>query len=238
MKYRISIERRERGSAGSYTQDFEYEAKTGADTIASVLSELNTREHLTDIHGEPARKIEWESSCLQKKCGACAMVIGGRPRLACDARLSECAADGTVTVGPLRKFPVLCDLMVDRSILFENLKTLRLWLRNDAGLSDRYRDLAYDASECLQCGCCLEICPNFYAGGTFFGMATVPVTTRLLTEMSPSEYREIAGLYSRHTFEGCGKSLACRDVCPKKIDTEHLLVNANALAIWKRKRKA
>ena len=163
------------------------------------------------------------------------MVINGRPQLACAARLIDCKRQ-EIMIEPLRKFPVVCDLVVDRSILFENLKTLRLWLNKEAELPDRYRELAYEASECIQCGCCLEVCPNFCMDGKFFGMSSVPVTTRLLTEMPVNDAKEIAKLYARHTFAGCGKSLACKDICPKGIDTEKLLVNANAMAAWKRRK--
>lgn len=236
MKYTIKILRHDRGSTKSYWQCFEYEALSENDTVASALNELNSRSELLDMDGQSARCIEWECSCLQKKCGACAMVIRGRPCLACDALLSAGKAD-VITVEPLRKFPVICDLVVDRSILFENLKTLKTWLAADSSISERELELAYEASGCLQCGCCLEVCPNFYAGGNFFGMATVPVTTRLLSGMTPEEYRDLSRLYAKHTFEGCGKSLSCKDICPKKIDTEKLLVNANALAVWKRRKK-
>ena len=236
MTYILTILRKERGSPDSVWQSFAYDSHSENDTVASALSGLNRQETLTDINGLPSSRIEWECSCLQKKCGACAMVIGNRPQLACDARLAAFKS-GEIKIEPLRKFPVVRDLVVDRSILYENLKTLRLWLKQNADLPDRDRPLAYEASECIQCGCCLEVCPNFYVGGKFFGMSTVPITTRLLSEMTPDEYRDLAKLYTKHTFEGCGKSLACRDICPKKIDTEKLLVNANALAIWKRERR-
>lgn len=236
MKYILTVLRRERNAKKSQWQSFEYEAQNESDTIASALTVFNMQEVLYDISGNEARKIEWECSCLQKKCGACAMIIDGKPRLACEAKLSE-VKNGKIKIEPLRKFPVICDLIVDRSILFENLKTLKLWLSSDASAGESNQELAYEASECLQCGCCLEICPNFYAGGKFFGMSTVSVTMRLLSEMEPSDYQKIAKLYEKHIFEGCGKSLACRDVCPKKIDTEKLLVNANALAVWKRGKK-
>ena len=234
MKYIVTVIRRERGSDKPYRQSFEYEASGEGDTVAAALTDLNGREELRDIGGELSRRIEWECSCLQKKCGACAMIINGRPGLACDARLADIGTQ-EIVLEPLRKFPVVCDLITDRSILQENLRTLKLWLREESSLPDRYRDLAYESSECLQCGCCLEICPNFYAGGTFFGMASVPITTRLLTETEKNERREIVREYLRHTYAGCGKSLACRDICPKGIDTEKLLVNANAMAIWKRR---
>lgn len=231
MKYTIKILRKEREQTGQYWQSFIYETDNSAATAASALSDLNDREHLSDADGKPARRIEWECSCLQKKCGACAMIIDGIPRLACDAVLADMGKT-QITLEPLRKFPVVCDLIADRSILFENLRTMQLWLAENAVITDKMQELAYQSSKCLQCGCCLEICPNFYAGGKFFGMAAVPVTTRLMSEMSPAAYRQIARQYAKHVFAGCGKSLACRNICPKKIDTENLLVNTNA-KLWK-----
>ena len=235
MTYRLRIRRQDRGEAQPFWEDFTYEAATEGDTVASALTALNAAALLHNAAGERSRRIEWECSCLQKRCGACAMVIDGKPKLACDALLCD-SKTGVIRVEPLHKFPVVCDLIVDRHILYENLKTMGLWLSAEAALSDRDQHTAYEASECIQCGCCLEVCPNFCAGGAFFGMATVPITTRLLTELPPAEYKAIAREYAKHTFAGCGKSLACRDVCPRRIDTEKLLVNANALVIWKRKR--
>ena len=229
MKYDIVILRRDRNSDKSYFESFEYTSQTPSDTVATALNYLNST-------GIPDRKIEWECSCLQKKCGACAMVICGKPMLACDAVLSGLKGK-SITIEPLKKFPIVCDLVVDRSILYDNLKKLKLWLKEDALQGDSYADLVFEASGCLQCGCCLEICPNFYSGGNFFGMSAVPITMRLLSESDKKDYKEIARLYSRHIFEGCGKSLSCKNVCPKGIDTQELLVNANALAVWKRKKK-
>ena len=235
MTYTLSILRHERGREHGFWQDFTYEPASSGDTVATALTAINARSPLLDASGNPARPVTWECSCLQKKCGACAMVIGGRPQLACNARLSG-QKGSTIRVEPLRKFPVVEDLMVDRTILYENLKTIGLWLREDADLVDRDRALAYEASGCIQCGCCLEVCPNFYAGGSFYGMAAVPVTTRLLTEMDRKACHDMICQYAKHFYAGCGKSLACRDVCPRGIDTEKMLVNANALAIWKKKR--
>lgn len=233
--YKLTVLRRKNAKSEPFWQTFYHESKSEADTVATALLELNAREKPTDAEGNAAEPIRWECSCLQKKCGACAMIVNGRPMLACDAVLKDVEKKGEVRVEPLRKFPVVCDLIVDRSILAENLKTLNAWLTEEARLPDKRRETAYKASECLQCGCCLEICPNFYAGGKFFGMAGVPVTTRLLAETDVKMRKQLAKLYAKHEFAGCGKSLACADVCPKKIDVSELLVNANALAIWKKK---
>ncbi|MBQ4465152.1 MAG: 4Fe-4S dicluster domain-containing protein, partial [Oscillospiraceae bacterium] len=175
----------------------------------------------------------WECSCLQKKCGACAMVINGKPCLACDAKLGDVQKRNVIRIEPLRKFPVVCDLVVDRSILFENLKTLTVWLEEATIAKGEGASLAYEASRCLQCGCCLEICPNFAAGGRFYGMAGFAPTARLISELPPGQQRSLRKLYRKHIYEGCGKSLACRNVCPAGLDIDRLLVNSNAAAIWK-----
>ena len=233
MEYILSILRCKRNSDIPYWQDFKYISQADNDTVISALKYINAQENIYDIHGNEAEKIEFQCSCLQKKCGSCALVVNGRPTLGCNAILKD--YKGVIKVEPLRKFKTVCDLVVDRSILFENLKTLRLWLEEDANIKEKRRWLTYDASECIQCGLCLEVCPNFYCGGNFFGMNSIILTTRLLTEINESERKIIAKLYDKHAYSGCAKSLACKKVCPKGIQTDKLLVNANLLAIWKKK---
>ena len=235
-RFMIRILRRARGDDRSYWQDFCYDLSSPADTVATALRHINARADLRDAQGNKAEPVLWESSCLQQKCGACAMVICGRPALACSVRLLA-LKDKVIRLEPLRKFPVIADLMVDRSILYQNLKTLKLWLGSGVELDDKDIELAFESSECIQCGCCLEVCPNFYCGGEFFGMNGVPLTVKLLTESERKDYLESAKEYSRHVFEGCGKSLACKDICPRNIDTEKMMVNANAVAVWKRRKK-
>ena len=140
---------------------------------------------------------------------------------------------GEITVEPLRKFPVVADLVVDRTVLYENLEAIHSWLGVDTRAHEKKNDVLYEASRCLQCGCCLEICPNFYAGGKFFGMASMVPAARLLEELPKEEKKELRKKYRKHVYNGCGKSLACRNICPAEIDIEKLLVNSNAISVWK-----
>jgi len=223
---RIDILRRKSAAEKPYWQSFDYEPESDGETVATALTRLNEQ---SGLRSDP---IRWECSCLQKKCGACAMVINGRPGLACDARLS--AGRKAVRLEPLRKFPVVADLIVDRSVLYENLRAMRLWFEDPAVQSQRSSEVGYEASRCLQCGCCLEVCPNFDRSGEFFGMAAGVPVTRLLAELPRSQQEEISRLYRKHVFEGCGKSLACRSICPAGIEIDRMLVNSNAAAVWKR----
>ena len=137
-------------------------------------------------------------------------------------------------IEPLKKFPVVADLMVDRSAVFDALKTLGVWANGEVGAPDRTDETAYEASRCLQCGCCLEVCPNFYAGGDFFGMAAAVPASRLIDQLDPEQRKELSAGYRKKVYNGCGKSLACRDICPAHIDIEKLMSASNSAAVWSR----
>jgi len=229
---RIEIKRRKRNSENSYVQVFEYEPVNKNETILNVLNNLNLREQLKDINGETAENIAFKQSCRQKKCGACAMLINGKPGLACGNRISQYG--DTIRLEPLKKFPVVEDLIVDRSIMEENLKQMKIYFEDKATVTEKRNALSYEASRCLQCGCCLEVCPNFSAENSFTGMAGAMPASRIINELNKKELKEVSKAYNRHVFEGCGKSLSCVDICPANIRIEDLLVNSNAVAIWKR----
>ena len=235
MRLILDILRRENASAASYRQRIPFETDDRTVTAAAALHELN-RTLPPDENGTPIMPIRWECSCMQKKCGACAMRIGGVPRLACDTKLTEFEKHGVLTLEPLRKFPVIADLIVDRSIMMENLRMLKAWLSEESVADETVGALTYDAARCLQCGCCLEVCPNFCADGSFFGMSAAVPAARLLSAMSDTQKAAFSCAYRRHIYEGCGKSLACRTICPAGIDIERLLVNSNAAAVWKRRK--
>ena len=204
-----------------------YEMEDPAETVANALTRIN--EGLEATKKGP---IRWECSCLQKKCGACAMVINGRPGLACDARLSEYGE--TIRLEPLKKFPRVADLIVDRSVLYENLKALGAWLSDPAAAREGTWELSYESSRCLQCGCCLEVCPNFDPDGAFAGTAAAVPIARLLSELPAESLTELSKTYRNHFYNGCGKSLACRRICPAGIDVDRVLAASNAIAVWKR----
>lgn len=233
MEYIIRIKRRKSIDEVAYWQEFSYKG-SGEVSVAAVLNELNSHEPLTDISGNMAEKIAWECGCMVRKCGACAMLINGLPRLACSTFLSELKKN-TVVLEPLSKFPLVKDLVVDRSVVFERLKEIDLWLKSEAYMTSYTHEIRYQSARCLMCGCCLEICPNFTTDGKFSG-AVVPVNSyRILNEEQNAEHhRELSEAYKKHFFEGCGKSLSCNGICPARIPVEELMVRSNAAAVWRR----
>ena len=97
-------------------------------TVADYLTLLNRDKALrTDVNGKLRPPVIWDCGCLEGKCGACAMVINGVPRLACRSFLDKVGRRGSITIRPLSKFPLICDLSVSKDKMFETLKKRQIW---------------------------------------------------------------------------------------------------------------
>ena len=119
----------------------------------------------------PVTPVVWDSNCLEEVCGACTMIINGRVRQSCSAlvdRLLEEKPDG-IELEPMTKFPVVRDLVVDRSRLFRALTKIHGWVEVDGYYdlgpgprqSPSAQEVRYPLSECMSCGCCLDACPQY-----------------------------------------------------------------------------
>ena len=85
--------------------------------ITSLLGEIALNPVTED--GKQTTPITYDSNCLEEICGSCAMLINGKARMACSALVDK--LEQPIKLAPLSKFPVVRDLSVDRSVLFENL---------------------------------------------------------------------------------------------------------------------
>jgi succinate dehydrogenase / fumarate reductase, iron-sulfur subunit len=135
----------------------------------SVLQKI--AETAVTAEGKPVAPVAWECNCLEEVCGACTMIINGRVRQACTALVDQLLADRPdgIELRPMTKFPVIRDLLVDRSRMFACLEKISAWLPVDSYLhlgsgerqSQETQQMAYQYSKCMTCGCCLEACPQF-----------------------------------------------------------------------------
>ncbi|MEG1945948.1 MAG: 2Fe-2S iron-sulfur cluster-binding protein [Lachnospiraceae bacterium] len=217
---RIKILRQKDRESLPFYQEFAYNGERNI-TVAALLDYLNYHDDLFDAEGKVASRIRWECSCQQKMCGACAMVINGVPALACDVFLKELKIkNDTITLKPLSKFPVIADLIVDRSIIFDNLVESGLWLDDRKPPEQAEYAHQYTAAKCLKCGICLEVCPNYRDGTRFFGAAIVNETYLTCSQNSKNAHqKKMRESYQKHFMAGCSKSLACERLCPVKMKT-------------------
>ena len=212
----VRIKRQKEPGSAPYWQSFLYSGPENV-TVSAVLDALNYTDDLFDTEGRPAARIRWECSCMQVVCGGCAMVINGVPALACGTFINEVKGEELV-LEPLSKFPVVADLIVDRSLIYETLNQAQAYLEGDAVCSEKHYAQQYSVAKCLKCGLCLEVCPNYRPGGKFYG----PVFANesyLLASQTDTESGRLKKQYRDHFQAGCSKALSCQSVCPAGIET-------------------
>lgn len=137
--------------------------------VISVLQKVAAQAQ--SIEGRKVCPVAWDCGCLEEVCGSCTMVINGRVRQSCSALVDRLLEDDSqeIVLQPMTKFPVVRDLMVDRSRLFRSLQRVKAWVPVDgyydmgAGprISRGLQEQNYPLSQCMSCGCCLEACPQF-----------------------------------------------------------------------------
>jgi succinate dehydrogenase / fumarate reductase iron-sulfur subunit len=137
--------------------------------VISVLQRIAANAKTMD--GRDVAPVAWDCNCLEEVCGACTMLINGRVRQACSALIDNLLTDSTneIELRPMSKFPVVRDLVVDRSRLFRALKKVRAWVSVDGyydmgrgpNIGRSEQEASYPLSECMSCGCCLEACPQY-----------------------------------------------------------------------------
>ena len=220
----VKIKRQATPESEAYWQSFSYDGPKHI-TVSAVLDALNYTDDLFDIDGNPTSRIRWECSCMQAMCGGCAMIINGVPALACSTFADEVKGDKLV-IEPLSKFPVIADLIVDRSIIYENLISAKAYLENFAQSDDSQHEQQYSVAKCLKCGLCLEVCPNYHSGGDFFG-AVLANDSYLIASQSNDKKPHIVKEYKNHFGAGCSKTLSCQSVCPMKIETITSIMRMN-----------
>lgn len=209
------------GSEGHF-DEFKVPYKKGANVI-SCLMEIQRNPVTTS--GQRVPPVVWDAACLEEVCGSCAMNINGRVRMACSALIDR--LEQPITLEPMKKFPVVRDLAVNRDRMFDALKRVKAWIPVDGthnlgpGPRQNPKDQSamYVLSTCITCGSCLEACPQVNQENLFVGAAAI--SQARLFNMNPTgkfnaEERTRA-LMGPGGIQDCGKAQNCVKVCPKEI---------------------
>lgn len=218
-----------RGHPGhQYWEEFELEWQPSANVISSLM-EIQRRP--INRQGEKVTPVVWESGCLEEVCGSCSMLINGYPRQACTALIDnivKTTGNHTIRLAPLTKFPLVRDLIIDRSRMFEDLKRIHGWI--DVGstfnnqepgpkISPEKQKVMYNLSTCMTCGCCLEACPQVNQHSPFIGPAAI--SQARLFNANPVGHTQRATRLRPLMEEGgisdCGNNQNCVKVCPRNI---------------------
>ncbi|MGH8837610.1 MAG: succinate dehydrogenase/fumarate reductase iron-sulfur subunit [Actinomycetes bacterium] len=213
-----------RGDAdGGALQDFEIEVNEG-EVVLDVIHRLAATQA-----GDLA--VRW--NCKAGKCGSCSAEVNGMPRLMCMTRMSTYAATETVTVSPLRTFPVVKDLVTDVSFNYEKAKAVPAFRPRPKDPDGVYRMAQADVErsqefrKCIECFLCQNVChvirdheenkPAFAGPRFFIRLAEL--------DMHPLDANDRKSLAQEQAGLGyCNITKCCTEVCP-----EHIKITDNGI---------
>lgn len=226
------IERQDGPDSKPYTEEFMVPYRPGLNVVAALME---IQKHPVTKDGKKTTAVVWECNCLEKVCGACMMVINGKARQACATLVDKISQP--IHLAPARTFPVIRDLQIDRSVMFESLKRIQGWIDVDGSweVKEGLRQdpntatIAYEISHCMTCGCCLEACPNVGPQSDFIGPA--PTVQAYLFNLHPfgkfHEQTRLNALMEKGGITSCGNSQNCVQVCPKSIKLTTYIAQLN-----------
>lgn len=200
----------------------EKEFAVSATRLTTVLDALISIKEYQDP------TISFRYSCRMGICGSCAMVINGKPQLACETGLLSCGKE--VKVEPMRGHPILKDLVTDFDDFFEKHKSVQPWItRKDMQYkfgygkeypqTDKERDSFLPFAECIKCGLCLDACPVVNTNKSFVGPQALSQAYRYFADSKDqTKGKRLEYLDSLEGAWGCEFAGSCSTVCPKNVD--------------------
>jgi len=208
----------------------------------NIIPDMSFLEMLDVVNEELIARdedpIAFDSDCREGICGTCSLVINGiahggqRGTTVCQLHMRHFRDGDIITVEPwrARAFPVLKDLVTDRSALdriiqaggFVSVNTGGTPDANTIPVSKTRSDLAMDAAACIGCGACVAACKN--ASAMLFVAAKVS-HLNLLPQGKPEKDRRVSGMVKQMDAEGfgnCTVTASCEAVCPKEISLDFI----------------
>ena len=210
-----------------------------ADNVSTDMSFLE----MLDVVNEGLVKkgdeaIAFDSDCREGICGMCSLVINGIPHgpdrgtTVCQLHMRRFKDGETVTIEPwrARAFPVLKDLIVDRSAFDRIIAAGGYVSVNCGGAPDgnaipipkEIAEVAMDSAQCIGCGACVAACKN--ASAHLFMSAKISQLA-LLPQGQVERQRRVMAMVEQADAEGfgsCSNEGECEAVCPKEIPISNI----------------
>ena len=209
---------------GGDLKDYTVEVNDG-----EVLLDIIHRLQATQV---PDLGVRW--NCKAGKCGSCSAEVNGKPSLMCMTRMNTFSPEETVTVTPLRTFPVIRDLVTDVSFNYEKARQIPAFSPPRGVAAGEYRMQQLDVErsqefrKCIECFLCQDVChvvrdhddnKKAFAGPRFLIRAAE-------LSMHPLDSNPDRAVFARDE-QGiglCNITKCCTEVCP-----EHIHITDNAI---------
>lgn len=184
------------------------------------------------IQAQHANDLAVRWNCKAGKCGSCSCEINGKPKLACMTRLGDYDPNETITVQPVKTFPIIKDLVTDVSWNYEQNKRIPPFKPPEPDADGNYRMMQQDVDriqefrKCIECFLCQDVChvlrdhdrKDAFVGPRFMIRAAT-------LAMHPLDQEDrIPAIKEEYGSGYCNITKCCTEVCP-----EHINITDNAI---------
>jgi succinate dehydrogenase / fumarate reductase iron-sulfur subunit len=233
MKINLKIWRQKNKTSPGHMEDYSLNSVSPDMSFLEMVDVLN--EDLSRAGKDP---VAFDHDCREGICGMCSMVINGIPHggknetTTCQLHMRSFKDGDTVVIEPFRAkaFPVIKDLMVDRSAFddimaaggFVSINTGNPQDANSLPVSKIDADLAMDAAACIGCGACVASCKN--ASAMLFVSAKISQLA-LLPQGQPEHDKRVQSMVNKMDelgFGNCTNEGECEAVCPKGVKLDNI----------------
>jgi fumarate reductase iron-sulfur subunit len=202
---------------------------------------------LTEIREKLDPSLQFDFVCRAGICGSCAMLVDGRPALACRTLTQHLPNE--FTLAPLPVFELIGDLSVNTGKWMRGMsERLQTWVHQQESKPDLTRleermepamaEAIYELDRCIECGCCVAACGTARMREDFVGAVGLNKIARFRLDprdtRSDDDFYEVVG--DDDGVFGCMSLLGCHDVCPKQLplSTQIAFVRRKMVAMgWK-----
>ena len=206
-----------RGDAdGGDLRDYQVEVNDG-EVVLDIIHRLQATQ-AADL------AVRW--NCKAGKCGSCSAEVNGRPRLLCMTRMSVFGRDETVTVTPMRTFPVIRDLVTDVSFNYTKAREVPAVVPPKGVAAGEYRMAQQDVErsqefrKCIECYLCQNVCHVIRDHEENKAAFAGP---RFLIRLAELDMHPLDTVDRRHAAQDefglgyCNITKCCTEVCPEGI---------------------
>lgn len=233
MKFKLKIWKQKNAVDKGRFETYVLEDVSAEMSFLEMLDALN--KQLIESGKEP---VGFEHDCREGICGSCGLYINGRPHgpmqhtTTCELHMRSFKDGETIVIEPWRSraFPVIKDLIIDRTALdevikaggFVNVTTGGAQDANCIPISKVIADRAFDAAVCIGCGACVAACKN--SSAMLFVSAKVSQLA-MMPQGKPEAQERVERMVAKMDemgFGNCSNTYACEFDCPKGISVEFI----------------
>lgn len=182
---------------------------------------------LTEIRESQDAGLAFDFVCRAGICGSCAMMINGRPQLACRTLTKDLPEE--IIMLPMPTFKLIKDLSVNTGEWMDGMsKRVKSWIHTsketdiadlEAPVEPEVADAVFELDRCIECGCCVSACGTKLIKEDFVGAVGLNRIARF--ECDPHDERTDEDFYELvgddNGIFGCMTLLGCEDTCPKHL---------------------